>query len=563
MQSYKVLLEGEKNPAITRMGQRNTLCTHQMLDLQLGQNANHFHPDHCTLSANVANYANRTMHPGVAASAVTAEQGVLFRDYPESSAFYGNQYNNFQNFHAVPNLGLTAAAPSNFYAPCMFASPSIGNFPPCINGSPEYLPSAVSMDEFGRSDQFIGFGKRKNAEVPPGNPHHINESASSSSSPAFLSLNCGSSQWEQSYEPVLNLPDSTNFEHPDYQESGNMQAAEGSQRSVRSRSSVVSLQPEHVYFPHPSYGLQAVHIGQPLHPASASNMWMGHFGTENIINDGTCLNWSYNHPMGYPQGRSLHSGAFELTNMGVRVSPDGSSNTSAAVLFNPNPLPSFHQHLSPAQTMQHQGYGHQVQMPIPSFQHPLNNLHPVDVNSSHGLHSGPRFPHIPSNSQQAFRPRHVHHIAPDFSRRSMNILSPEDAAIMGISGFYGVGNAIDQHQEMRLDIDQMSYEELLALEEQIGNVKTGLTEEHIIRNLKTSMRNSKPTFLLSDELSRCSSEEPEACIICQVEYEEDEMIGTLDCGHNYHGECIKRWLLEKNLCPICKKTGLATDNSEE
>jgi len=29
---------------------------------------------------------------------------------------------------------------------------------------------------------------------------------------------------------------------------------------------------------------------------------------------------------------------------------------------------------------------------------------------------------------------------------------------MDISGFYGVGNVIDQHRDMRLDIDEMSYE---------------------------------------------------------------------------------------------------------
>ena len=139
----------------------------------------------------------------------------------------------------------------------------------------------------------------------------------------------------------------------------------------------------------------------------------------------------------------------------------------------------------------------------------------------------------------------------------------------------------------------------MALEEQIGDVKTGLTEEFIIKNLKTSVHSSQATTLPSDALSRFSPE-AEACIVCQVfhvicrlhslatnffcllfmfreghilliiliirsfqvEYEEDEIIGTLDCGHNYHGECIKQWLLVKNLCPICKKTGLATINSE-
>lgn len=60
-------------------------------------------------------------------------------------------------------------------------------------------------------------------------------------------------------------------------------------------------------------------------------------------------------------------------------------------------------------------------------------------------------------------------------------------------------------------------QELLALEEQIGDVKTGLTEEYIINNLKTSLHSSQTASQQSDELPR-SSPEAEACTICQVLY---------------------------------------------
>ena len=34
-------------------------------------------------------------------------------------------------------------------------------------------------------------------------------------------------------------------------------------------------------------------------------------------------------------------------------------------------------------------------------------------------------------------------------------------------------------------------------------------------------------------------------------------VGTLKtCGHDYHVECIKKWLEMKNLCPICKSPAL-------
>ncbi|GJY40335.1 hypothetical protein Tco_0427605 [Tanacetum coccineum] len=52
------------------------------------------------------------------------------------------------------------------------------------------------------------------------------------------------------------------------------------------------------------------------------------------------------------------------------------------------------------------------------------------------------------------------------------------------SVLYGMADMHDRHRDMRLDIDNMSYEELLALEERIGNVNTRLTEENISKCMK-------------------------------------------------------------------------------
>ncbi|RRT69007.1 hypothetical protein B296_00021848 [Ensete ventricosum] len=107
----------------------------------------------------------------------------------------------------------------------------------------------------------------------------------------------------------------------------------------------------------------------------------------------------------------------------------------------------------------------------------------------------------------------------------------------------------DRHRDMRLDVDNMSYEELLALEERIGDVCTGLSEETILKRLK-QQKHSLATLGVSME--------HEPCCICQEEYVEGEDLGTLDCGHDFHSVCIKQWLMHKNLCPICKNTALVT-----
>ncbi|XP_073270430.1 E3 ubiquitin-protein ligase MBR2-like [Primulina huaijiensis] len=105
----------------------------------------------------------------------------------------------------------------------------------------------------------------------------------------------------------------------------------------------------------------------------------------------------------------------------------------------------------------------------------------------------------------------------------------------------------DRYRDMRLDVDNMSYEELLALEDRIGNVSTGLDEEKISSSMKQK---------IYEAMSVSPNLEP--CCICQEDYVAGDGMGMLDCGHEFHTICIKQWLLLKNLCPVCKTTGLGT-----
>ncbi|KAK1422216.1 hypothetical protein QVD17_25179 [Tagetes erecta] len=125
--------------------------------------------------------------------------------------------------------------------------------------------------------------------------------------------------------------------------------------------------------------------------------------------------------------------------------------------------------------------------------------------------------------------------------RRREVLRFEDFMILDPSVFYGMADIHDRHRDMRLDIDNMSYEELLALEERIGNVNTGLTEETICKRLK------QKTYV-----SVADQPDDEPCCVCQEEYKNGDDLGALECGHEFHTSCIKQWLLQKNACPVCK-----------
>lgn len=137
----------------------------------------------------------------------------------------------------------------------------------------------------------------------------------------------------------------------------------------------------------------------------------------------------------------------------------------------------------------------------------------------------------------------------DLMRRGENFRF-EDAFIRDHSAFFGRVDLHDRHRDMRLDVDSMSYEELLALEDKIGYVSTGLSEDAILNNLSQHKHSLCKLDLESAEL--------EPCCICREEYCEGEDIGKLGCCHDFHAACIKQWLMIKNLCPICKTTALVT-----
>ncbi|RDX64015.1 E3 ubiquitin-protein ligase MBR1, partial [Mucuna pruriens] len=122
------------------------------------------------------------------------------------------------------------------------------------------------------------------------------------------------------------------------------------------------------------------------------------------------------------------------------------------------------------------------------------------------------------------------------------------AQIMIIQGRIMMGGRLDSHDqfsEWRLDVDDMSYEELLELGERIGYVNTGLKEDEVglnIRKVKLPSSNDTTKHQIDKQ-----------CSVCQEEYESDDELGRLKCEHCYHFQCIKQWLVHKNFCPVCKQ----------
>ena len=87
--------------------------------------------------------------------------------------------------------------------------------------------------------------------------------------------------------------------------------------------------------------------------------------------------------------------------------------------------------------------------------------------------------------------------------------------------------------------DAMTYEQLLQLEENVGSVNKGLSIQQIEKLPIIKYKKDK-------------NNENYQCIICMEEFEKNEKVNLLPCGHIFHINCIKQWLLKQKSCPFCK-----------
>ncbi|XVE50162.1 hypothetical protein DITRI_Ditri01bG0140000 [Diplodiscus trichospermus] len=525
------------------MGQRNIICPSQMIDLDMDlRGSGYVHHEPCFFLGSIRNYPPPDIQMAVTAPGNTTSLDTrpLPRHY-ESGMFYGiHQYPGFQHHHHSPNLDLGIGSASNFCIPYV-ASPSSGV--PVNHGTTDQVPSSsnysllgVSPDEYARNchlmDNVRGSYKRKNSEGILGNFHHFNASQSSSSSVTPLNTR---------HPDGVATVDAASFAVPHYRGNGPQRVRDAiSQRSVRNRPGATAVDP--VLMHSANHFFQGNYMAQPF---------------QATITDGGASAWTQAPSVPYIHGSNV-GGPVEARHR------SNFSHSSPLDLRNHN----YHHSARPIE-----GRGHTInvhpQVAAVPYRFPSNYASPSSMSHSQdGLEIGRRhLGPVPPTGFRIYHSRREGGAAPETTLRHRNlphlrVLPPDGVAVLEFPEFYEeVGNFIDHHRDMRLDIEDMSYEELLALGERIGNVNTGLSEETIMSKLKTRTYSTFATNINLEEEAPIN-QESDSCIICQEDYKNQEKIGTLDCGHEYHVGCLRKWLLVKNICPICKSEALATESKD-
>ena len=92
---------------------------------------------------------------------------------------------------------------------------------------------------------------------------------------------------------------------------------------------------------------------------------------------------------------------------------------------------------------------------------------------------------------------------------------------------------------------QYSYEQLMRLGETVGEVSRGASGDQIesLRTLTVAEAQAEGSGVILGE----------QCSICRMEFEPDDTLRVLSCGHAEHVECIDQWLRVNKACCICQK----------
>ncbi|KAK7405302.1 hypothetical protein VNO78_06510 [Psophocarpus tetragonolobus] len=303
----------------------------------------------------------------------------------------------------------------------------------------------------------------------------------------------------------------------------------------------------------PNRLIRGNYLSQHFQPAAPP--WLDQQLNSNN-NDGHALAWHQSLPMPYIQAPSANGSSLENPRMGPQRYHDTSGSRSGhryphPSLVNPQ-YHNFHHQTQPVQEMRGHSVNFHPSVNAPSYRVPTNPSRSSSVFIQDAIEMGAR--HVgpaPFSGSRIYRPHRGSMHETTLRHRNLPpvaFLQVDDVTLL-----------VDHHSDMRLDIEDMSYEELLALGERIGKVNTGLSEEMITGQMKTKTYLLHTNAINLEEEAAAEEQEADSCIICQDEYKNQERIGILQCGHEYHADCLKKWLLVKNVCPICKSEALSPE----
>ncbi|XP_073044400.1 uncharacterized protein [Primulina eburnea] len=540
------------------MGHRHMFNTSQIFETDNNQRWNHTEQPYMHNARARASERNSLTYP---ANNMAIQDGRVTSQWipaPRSS-----RYSSYNYVGELPRYQLWAPGPS--HTPYLHQA-AAGNFHMDQNN---YSHHPASANHFGQTvsridgdffDQRVVSGVRPYKRKYPGNASVFDRGSSSRyhdvGNVSNLHLHIG--QWEEKYSTESHNRSS---EYPPNHEYNCVSSdTEGNLRNVRSRTSVY-LGPNQT-----SNTISNSVSGQTIDQSNSVDVW-------RQASNAPSREW--NHNLILP---AVHGGVFNSNSSFFSHDPnplnllDNRSNGAMEIggynndtTSHRNPVSqNLNGNFNNSVTGARSGYDRRA---IPTFRASPSNLHPrhMTVPDDSMQNIAESYPPRHLRNFSSLRMRHIsrnwRNLASSDRHRAYNEettlhdrFSPEGVmAVDHTTPNYGSRTLFDHYRGMRLDIEDMAYEELLALGERIGSVSTGLSDNLISKCLVES------TYLSSDLF-----QDEGTCVICLDEYRNMDEVGTVKaCGHDFHVACIRKWLSMKNICPICKATAVDDNMKDE
>jgi hypothetical protein len=81
---------------------------------------------------------------------------------------------------------------------------------------------------------------------------------------------------------------------------------------------------------------------------------------------------------------------------------------------------------------------------------------------------------------------------------------------------------------------------------------TAGASQDVIRKLPTRTYSGQVPAPVPSHSDEDAKENEEVCSICMEAYKQGDTLKSLQCKHEFHGDCIDRWLGLKDACPLCR-----------
>uniref|UniRef100_A0A4W3KKF0 RING-type E3 ubiquitin transferase n=1 Tax=Callorhinchus milii TaxID=7868 RepID=A0A4W3KKF0_CALMI len=220
--------------------------------------------------------------------------------------------------------------------------------------------------------------------------------------------------------------------------------------------------------------------------------------------------------------------------------------------------------------MQHPTRAHERPPPHPHRMHP-NYGHGHHIHVPQTMSSHPRQPPErtawdlgiePGVTAAPYPPGHLHphmaHYHPSQPPRLHHFPIGALPFMVNMAGYPHI-RYISSRLEGRFPGLRATYEDLLHLEERLGNVNRGASQGTIERctyphKYKKVITNLQRKLLQYKQEGKDGAEDDteEKCTICLSILEEGEDVRRLPCMHLFHQVCVDQWLTTNKKCPICR-----------